>query len=590
MSEQSTPRAKQSVKARLKALISEEIVLRKKSRHKRSSTCPVKPNQPISNIPDDVDLMNGSLSYENDQKTKCETPSKMLNEICVECGTRFSTDLKSNNNHHVHKLYKQSSSSSSSDQYHALLKETTTILSSPSPSLGGYGEKSIQARLLTTDVSPLLFKDFLDTLDIINVNKDMLLKFLQHPRSPLPAYEIHNQQATSNIRKTKLNKSISFPVPTSSSPSSLSSPPPPPGVSIQNKSNMVDGRFKAKVGERQLQTQSSSGKNCHQSELLDSSYKVDSKLPSVPIPHVQNPRAIKRFKDLRQKVRHVIEESKNEKKRIAMDAIFHKIPPGNKLPNDLKKNVFDKSSKDPTIMGEGNTNIASTRSRQVSPIRNLSLNESVWRYSQLYETCFNKEAKYPKSERLKLKIGERDSTSLTTSKSLQRFLSLPNLKNYFSQSNDASILFPPPIVPSRKFGQKTRTLSTVDDQINFDHCDLSHQDLESASKSILEESVKKSDIGSESNEDKEYINQNRSIQFDDNDYGKLTDTDNNEESSQQSREFNPLEVEEKSYSSFDSSSFLEDTIDFDEQLSLSEGICFLSINNFAAYLHFLNKV
>ncbi|XP_028804942.1 protein TRM32-like [Neltuma alba] len=411
MAVQSTSPAKHSVKARLKALLSDEIA-RKKGQHKRSSTYPAKPRPPIKavSIPSldhsDVNLVSESVPTENNPKMAPHTTETLENlplacstankEICVECGTMFSSGSMEHNSM-VHKHQKPPS------EYHkALMKETLSC-----------EEKSMHAKLLTTDVSPYLFKDFLDALDMINSNKNLLLKFLQHQHSPL-ACHFPNQQESA--RKIRLNKSISFPVPGSSSSSSQF-----------KRQNTNKWQMKCSNQER---------------------YKM----------MVKHKRAIKRFKDLRQKVKHVLEESKNEKRRIAMDAVYDKIPHGNKVPIELKRKI-PKVPIDTISPSE----FGNFKKRQISPMRTASLNESVWKYSQLYETCFNKGTRYPKSERLKAKMEEKNPI-LRTPKSFQRFLSLPNLKDYFSQNEEPSSVLPPQI-PIRKFGERTASPSTSVDNI-----------------------------------------------------------------------------------------------------------------------------
>ncbi|XP_028794816.1 uncharacterized protein LOC114750382 [Neltuma alba] len=531
MSVQSTSPAKHSVKARLKALLSDEIA-RKKGQHKRSSTYPAKPRPPIKavSIPSldhsDVNLVSESVPTENNPKMAPHTTETLENlplacstankEICVECGTMFSSGSMEHNSM-VHKHQKPPS------EYHkALMKETLSC-----------EEKSMHAKLLTTDVSPYLFKDFLDALDMINSNKNLLLKFLQHQHSPL-ACHFPNQQESA--RKIRLNKSISFPVPGSSSSSSQ--------FKRQNTNKMADEMLKSREVQNDGQTQkvispseSSEKSDQQQPVSLDSTYYA-----SLP-PRVRNPRAIKRFKDLRQKVKHVLEESKNEKRRIAMDAVYDKIPHGNKVPIELKRKI-PKVPIDTISPSE----FGNFKKRQISPMRTASLNESVWKYSQLYETCFNKGTRYPKSERLKAKMEEKNPI-LRTPKSFQRFLSLPNLKDYFSQNEEPSSVLPPQI-PIRKFGERTASPSTSVDNITTP---------ESVLKGVQRGIAIRSDTGLASDEDKE-SNQNESVGIDDY-FGKVTDSEMNESTS--------IVAETKSIS-FSGSSFLDDSVSSDERLSLPE--------------------
>ncbi|XP_054820833.1 uncharacterized protein LOC129319794 isoform X2 [Prosopis cineraria] len=523
---QSTSLAKHSVKARLKALVTDEIARKNKCQHKRSSTYPVKPKPPNQPIPiPNLDHSELNLVSENNPKMvphitdmlEEDLPlasSTANKEICVECGTMFSRDsMEDDNNSMVHKHHKPPS------EYHrAFMKETLS-----------YEEKAMHAKLLTTDVSPFLFKDFLDALDMINSNKDFLLKFLQHQRSPLGCH-FPNQQQAASTGKLRLNKSISFPVPGSSSST----------IKGQNTDKKPDEMFISRDVKSDSQTQiaisqfESSEKSDQQPVSLNSYYA------SVPS-QVRNPRAIKRFKDLRQKVKHVLEESKNEKRRIAMDAVYHKVPHGNKLP--IESNKIPRCPTDFISAIESR----SFKKHQISPMRTSSLNESVWTYSQLYDTCFNKAAKYPRSERLKLKVEEKNSV-LRTPKSFQRFLSLPNLKDYFSQNEEPSSILPPQI-PIRKFRERTTSPSTSVDNITTP---------ESVLKGVQRDIATRSDIGVVSDEEDKDSNQNESIGIDDY-FGKLSDSDVNESTS--------MVAETKSIS-FSGSSFLDDSISSDGKLSL----------------------
>ncbi|KAI9080632.1 hypothetical protein K1719_037389 [Acacia pycnantha] len=524
MAIQSTSPAKHSVKSRLKALITHEIA-RNKGHHKRSSTYLVKPkpaNQPVPIPNSDHPYLN--LVSESNHLTKhspemvphtCETfedfppeCSTVNKEICAECGTMFSSDSMERNGI-VHKHHKPAS------EYHrSLMKETLN-----------YEDKSIKAKLLTTDVSPYLFKDFLDALDMINSNKNLMLKVLQHQHPPLACHFPNQEEPTRNMR---LNKSSSFPALASSSSSS----PEAKGEDVSKMENEMDKSGEVQ-NDSQTQTsislpESSEKSDQQQPVSLDSSYYV------TPVPsRVHNPRAIERFKDLRQKM-------KNEKQRIAMDAVYDKVPHGNKTPMDLKWKI-------PKVAID--TEFGSFKKRQRSPMRSSSLNESVWKYSQLYETCFNKGPRYPKSKSLKLKTVEKSSI-LKAPKSFQRFLSLPNLKDYFGQNEEPSSIIPPQI-PVGKFGERIASPST-----SLGNVTTSESVLKSAQRGI----AIRSNTEFVSDEDKG-SNQNESIGIDDY-FGKLTESDMKESTS--------IVAETKSIS-FSSSSFLDDdSISSDEKLSLPE--------------------
>ncbi|XP_019414417.1 PREDICTED: uncharacterized protein LOC109326185 [Lupinus angustifolius] len=464
--EHSTQPAKSSIKSRLKALIQDELS-KKKGRHKRSSTCPTKSQltraDSIHHLEADplTELLSTAESPEPVLETfqnhsaadTLEVMSPVFskkpvtnNEKCVDCGTMFSSDILEKNMDHKH---------------HKQCTNTSNFFSSPNE--GDPEEKLINAKILTTDVSPHLFKDFLDALDIINTNKDYLLNYIQDPGSPLP-FHSHNELKFSGKRRSN---SISFPVFASSSGSKDSE-----HGQVINK--MVDDWFDAK-GENKKSSMFDFTEDYHPpSQCISTSGKVDQYLNPGFATSVssQDPNHVKtnHFKDLRHKLKRLIEENKNEKYRITMDAVLDKIPRGSNLSKNVKKLFHDKF-KDPTTNGEGKESARSGFRRSLSSnsfnkrqlsMRTSSLKESSRIYSQLYETCFNTDIKYPKPEKLKLKAEDKNSI-LKTPKSFKRFLSLPNLKSYFHQSEEHSVPSSPQS-SNKQFCEKIRSTSFNDEK------------------------------------------------------------------------------------------------------------------------------
>ncbi|KAK7356913.1 hypothetical protein VNO80_16193 [Phaseolus coccineus] len=472
---------KSSIKSRLKSLLSED---KRKGRHKRSSTCPAKSQLQLAQADSVHNLEVDPLS---ELLLTVETPEPVLktfqnhlaagtldvlspvfsdkpianNEKCVDCGTMFSSDNLEQSKIHKHLTC---------------------------PNKGGPEEKLFNAKILTTDASPHLFKDFLDALDVINANKNFLLEYIQDPGSPLPFHTQNQQSLNANMRR---GRSLSFPVSASSSGKQDSDP-----GQLINK--MIDDLLI--VEKEKLQTQSNMPNESMHASLEDSHQQSipsgsshnsdevgerDSNSSSVS-PQVPNVRT-RHFRDLRKKMRRIIEEGRNERHRITMDAILDKIPRGKRLTKNVKKLVHD-MSKDHTINGEGeesSTNGFGSRlssmsfnKLQRSPMRNSSLKESIGRYSQLYETCFNSEAKYPQVENSRMKEEERNSI-LKTPKSFKRFLSMPNLKSYFHLNEEPSFLLSPQNSMKRYVD---RNISPND--IDHHHCRSNHSD-DSKSQNFL---------------------------------------------------------------------------------------------------------
>ncbi|KAJ9185212.1 hypothetical protein P3X46_004870 [Hevea brasiliensis] len=126
-------------------------------------------------------------------------------------------------------------------------------------------------------------------------------------------------------------------------------------------------------------------------------------------------RKTKHFKD--------IKHSKNEKHRITTDAVLHKVPHGHEFPNNLKSHSMSRDDKESSISSNNNSQL-----RRMS--RTSSLNESLDRYCQLYESSFNKEPKRPSSETSESRTKDSSSPPKNASNSMRRTLSSPNLKSY----------------------------------------------------------------------------------------------------------------------------------------------------------------
>ncbi|KAL2326582.1 hypothetical protein Fmac_025640 [Flemingia macrophylla] len=474
-----SPPAKSSIRSRLRSLLHDDIY--KRGRHKRSSTCPAK-----SQLNHSDSVQNLEIDPFSELLLAVESPEPVIatfqdhiaagtldmlspvfsekpianNDKCVDCGTVFSSDILEPSKIHKH-------------------------LSSPNQA--GPEEKLMNAKILTTDASPHLFKDFLDALDLINTDKDFLLEYIQDPGTPSPL-NTHTQQ--SPIGQLRRVKSLSFPV----SASSSGRHDPDAGQLINQ---MVGDLFNAEEDKLQVQSNKQNAsmnmcsKDLHQESTPSSSSHMfdqwcernnNSSSFSSQVPGNVKTR---HFRDLRKKMKNIIEEGRNEKNRITMDAILDKIPRGRKFTKNVKKFMHDQS-KDHTTGGEGEEsrtsgfgNRLSSRSfnmRQQSPMRTSSLKESAGRYSQLYETCFNSEAKHPKTEKLRLKTEERNCV-LKTPKSFKRFLSMPNLKFYVHKNAESPVLLSPQN-SVKKYEDRTTNGSVIDQkQRSFEHSDSSNSHI-----------------------------------------------------------------------------------------------------------------
>lgn len=432
----STPAPKNSVRARIKAMISEEMS-KKKGKHHRSSSCPVRSQvvrrnsihhlEPSDSAPlADFVVDNGSPTSVH-QKHEDSPVISTSDSLPLECCEDPVTSDKS---------YEECEYQKQPTENHTLVEEK---LDNTKQDMSE--QKLTHTKELTRDAS-LHTKELLNPLDIINVNKNLLLEM-------------------------GLSKSGSFPLPGSSirrgsGPSKLKHMQEGIGFHAKEKGKFQFGSQSHKSVEFRY-----SGDFANQSMPSKAENELDGILKSnqKTADMHENQMAIKRFKDLKQKIRHVIKESRKERHRITMDAILHKIPHGQGFSNEGKKEILNQL-KDSAINRQGKASPGSSYEidHSVARMRHMrrtsSLNESLDRYCQLYETSFNREAKHRTSGISKTEEGSLPSGS--TPKSLTRVHSLPELKSYIYQSEDSSDVF--------SSGMITRTVvdGSVSKGINFD--------------------------------------------------------------------------------------------------------------------------
>ncbi|XP_057970902.1 uncharacterized protein LOC131159763 [Malania oleifera] len=453
----SSPAAKTSVKARIKALIAEERS-KKRGQHHRSSTYPAQ-NQLTRTLsihhlePSDQDyggeiISNGKspiIVRPNIQNstTSSTLGSPQLNihkepivvkRACEACGSMLSVNSLGSrrlDEHGEQQVDNHMLQERVDKGKQALLEQ-----------------KLMYAKELSVEASLHQSKEFLDALDLISMNRDLFLKILQDPDSPL-AHHFHGERAYGP--KMELSRSGSFPAVGSSGrrgyePSKLRQEQEigshskgegklqgcseaPKFVEFKSTENI----FKQSMPLTAENEDDKISESSHaKPEAVDGFSPISTQLLNNPI---ENQAASKRFKDLKQKIKHVIKENRKEKHRISMDAIFHKIPYGQRFSKDelRKEPAMDRDNKDSpgSSYGSNHSAPASSKGGLHCVRRTASLNESLDKYCQLFELSFNREAKNNVSERLKLRTEEETSSSERTSKSLGRILSLPDLKSYF---------------------------------------------------------------------------------------------------------------------------------------------------------------
>ncbi|QCE04301.1 hypothetical protein DEO72_LG8g2337 [Vigna unguiculata] len=262
------------------------------------------------------------------------------------------------------------------------------------------------------------------------MNDNLLTTFVQDPVSPL-VYHLHKQHVYTT--KMKLTRSMSFPL--------------PDPLSKRQSFGTVGNAFSPKgKGKLCFETKTPKSANFESSRKfylrsLSQCFNVNEAMITRDVTSSsaqdQSLNEIKHFKNLKQKIEHVIGESRKEKLRVAMDAIIDKLPQGHEISSDLKKEVFKKitdsnvSREDETCHGKCNEisgNVTNSFAKHHWNIirRKLSLEEPLDNYFRSDDKGFNAEQSHPQSKQLKLRT-EKGHSRLKML--VQRMLSLPDLNS-----------------------------------------------------------------------------------------------------------------------------------------------------------------
>ncbi|PIN07602.1 hypothetical protein CDL12_19838 [Handroanthus impetiginosus] len=360
---------KSSMKSRIKALIAEEMSKRR-GRHHRSSSYPTRTQFDTTNSVHRSDTESPTETKSNDDvlgshrrlhSTALLDPVLPNESSCKLCAAMLNVNYLTQSE--VSKLGRQPV------RDHTVLQDKLIYAIEPSKCA------SLQESKL-----------FMDALDLLNMRKELFLKILQDPSSSL-AHQLHCRR-TPNMR-FGLTKSVSFPASGSSVKRDFK---------LENSINKQENGCSTK-DENEVQGCVEMTEGLKELEFSDKMLRKrhDSKV------------ALKHFKNLRDKIKHVIRDRKKEKNRIIMDAVHHKIPYGQSV-QETKDDKFGKSSLQ--------------RFKRTS-----SYNESFDRYKRLLEITANREEKDHSSERLRFKTGDTTS-SVSKNPALGRMFSLPDLRSY----------------------------------------------------------------------------------------------------------------------------------------------------------------
>lgn len=247
--------------------------------------------------------------------------------------------------------------------------------------------------------------DCVDMLEIFKVNKEFFLKILQDP----DACRNHFHGLKNSNIKVRLTKSRSFPL--ANSPQARNVRP----STLKHKQNEVWlflNREESKLQEDRFVNSVTSGG--------DRAGSVNN--------HGWNKLVVNRFGDIKQKIKHAVEESKRENDHTPVEAEYQRA-----------HSFGGRTSIEITIGQEGKNDGSdddSRRQRLQRVRRTASLNESLERYSKLFGNTFSKETKYDHSRSLRVTFEEKVPSH--AQKSCRRNLSLPDIDYLASLSTGTS--------------------------------------------------------------------------------------------------------------------------------------------------------
>ncbi|KAL9278189.1 hypothetical protein AtEden1_Chr5g0084281 [Arabidopsis thaliana] len=414
---------KRSVKALIKALVIEDKS-KKKGRHHRSCTYPVQSN---SKEKDSLSEVGSSDKNSSNGDERNRVFNKKVG-ISPAVGS-------------LNPLYLMSEESSNSDSEEFRVDNNIQVDDNTDGSKSDFDEKEFKKKEKSDDeeawfdpkmrhtkgfsendddTSPRRSKACLDALNLIHMNRNFLLKVLQDPGSPL-ARHFQSQQSFSSKTMTKAGSFPTHGINREDHNKAFDPvgdvdkiPMSPPSIAAEHR---ADGIQKMNETVLKLGDEDSSGSGYARKRG-------------------KNQVVIKRFKDLRQKIKHVINENKNEKHRITMDAVLDKVPRKYGFSKDLRDDIFEHLKGNSAA--KNNNKAEGTKLKQIT--RASSLCGSLDRYLQLYECSFQREAKNSSnSEKSKMELEESALPSKRAPKFLGRILSLPQMKFHALKIDDLTV-------------------------------------------------------------------------------------------------------------------------------------------------------
>ncbi|KAL2229476.1 UNVERIFIED_CONTAM: Protein TRM32 [Sesamum indicum] len=401
------PAPKTSIKSRLRALITEEMSKRR-GRHRRSSSCPIRTQSETGSSSENnpkAELLGchgraHSVALLDPPLPKDAEENSSNKNVCGVCATMLNSNYLKQNA--VDKVGGEPA------RDHTLLQGKLICAVEPSKCA------SLQESKL-----------FMDALDLLNMRKEVFLKIMQDPTSSL-AHQLQCRQMA-NLR-SGLTKSVSFPASCSSEVRTCKSYNP---VTKQEKQDNELHRRMEVTKEVNKHLPALKGSYTE----LELSGNASPSSANMLRKRQDGSVALNRFKNLREKIKHVIRDRKKESNRIIMDAVQHKVPYGRGVSRDGNDdghmtpdfNKFSQYSPGSSWSSQLRSDFSKSPLQRFK--RTSSFNESVDRYNRLLEINLNRETKDQISERVRSRT---DTASPIPEKrpTLGRILSLPDLRSY----------------------------------------------------------------------------------------------------------------------------------------------------------------
>ncbi|XP_059660739.1 uncharacterized protein LOC132307092 [Cornus florida] len=293
-------------------------------------------------------------------------------------------------------------------------------------------QKLMEANQLSGNASNNEFKDYLDVLEIFNVKKELFLKILQNTDDGT-ANCLHSLQA-SNMQ-ARLTKSGSFPaanfshIGNSKQNEVWAFPKGEKLVAGTQEPNLVASKFLKDLYSKSgpvIADDSGRGSALNQEtsiSSLGSTRELDDQGSNEIVMDV--------LKHIKQRIEHEVKKSGNESSFTSLDASLG----GKEITERWKESTIG-VGKDSSSSCETDGSVCDLSKSKHK--RTSSLNESLNRYNQLFEYGFSREAKWNLSKSLKLTNENAIPSDGHASISFRRIHSLPHLDSYRFLQNEVS--------------------------------------------------------------------------------------------------------------------------------------------------------